>query len=94
MLLTTLYFQVVAVGYAIMTTRSVDLDWKMRAVRVMPMFVLPALSTFIYSALVSYTKMSKYLNSKLGNFFNLFFYDSTLYIEAERLLLYSIFFFF
>ncbi|XP_021674044.2 uncharacterized protein At2g24330 isoform X2 [Hevea brasiliensis] len=34
-------FEVIAVGYAIMTTRSMDLNWKMRAFRVMPMFLLP-----------------------------------------------------
>ncbi|XXG54806.1 hypothetical protein AAC387_Pa03g2593 [Persea americana] len=49
--------EVVAVGYAIMTTRSLDLDWKMRAVRVMPMFLLPAFSVFTYTALVNYTRM-------------------------------------
>ncbi|CAL5346615.1 unnamed protein product [Camellia sinensis] len=45
------------VGYAIMTTRSVDLNWKMRAFRVLPMFLLPALSSVTYSALVSFTRM-------------------------------------
>ncbi|KAK1294751.1 Uncharacterized protein QJS10_CPA16g01516 [Acorus calamus] len=49
--------EVVAVAYAIMTTRTVDLDWKMRAVRVLPMFVLPCLSAAIYSTLVSFTRM-------------------------------------
>ncbi|KAK4481958.1 hypothetical protein RD792_012871 [Penstemon davidsonii] len=49
--------EVIAVGYAIMTTRSIELDWKMRALRVLPMFLLPALSTFTYSALGSYTRM-------------------------------------
>ncbi|XP_077220196.1 uncharacterized protein At2g24330-like isoform X2 [Tasmannia lanceolata] len=33
--------EVVSVAYAVMTTRSLDLDWKMRAIRVLPMFVLP-----------------------------------------------------
>ncbi|ONK79794.1 uncharacterized protein A4U43_C01F10140 [Asparagus officinalis] len=46
-----------AVAYAIMTTRSVDLDWKMRAARVFPMFGLPMLSALIYSSLVSFTRM-------------------------------------
>ncbi|KAL3840754.1 hypothetical protein ACJIZ3_025345 [Penstemon smallii] len=49
--------EVIAVGYAIMTTRSLELDWKMRSLRVLPMFMLPALSTFTYSALGSYTRM-------------------------------------
>lgn len=50
-----------AVAYAIMTTRSADLDWKMRAARVFPMFGLPVLSALIYSTLVSFTRMRKYL---------------------------------
>ncbi|KAK9093510.1 hypothetical protein Syun_028421 [Stephania yunnanensis] len=49
--------EVVAVGYAIITTRSLDLDWKMRALRVLPMFLLPGLSSAIYSALISFTRM-------------------------------------
>ncbi|XP_064942448.1 uncharacterized protein At2g24330 isoform X2 [Musa acuminata AAA Group] len=43
--------EVAAVAYAIMTTRSADMSWKMRAIRVLPMFVLPGLSSMIYSAL-------------------------------------------
>ncbi|CAI9762955.1 unnamed protein product [Fraxinus pennsylvanica] len=50
-------FEVIAVGYAIMTTRSLDLDWKMRALRVLPIFLLPTLSSIIYSALGSFTRM-------------------------------------
>ncbi|XAR69637.1 hypothetical protein NMG60_11001317 [Bertholletia excelsa] len=50
-------FEVIAVGYAIMTTRSLELNWKMRAFRVLPMFLLPAMSSITYSALVSFTRM-------------------------------------
>ncbi|EEF34423.1 uncharacterized protein At2g24330 [Ricinus communis] len=50
-------FEVIAVCYAIMTTRSMDLNWKMRAFRVLPMFLLPALSSIAYSAFVSFTRM-------------------------------------
>ncbi|XP_065857210.1 uncharacterized protein At2g24330-like [Euphorbia lathyris] len=50
-------FEVIAVGYAIMTTRSTDLDWKMRAFRVLPMFLLPGVSSAAYSAFVSFTRM-------------------------------------
>ncbi|XVF48126.1 hypothetical protein PTKIN_Ptkin03bG0165700 [Pterospermum kingtungense] len=49
--------EIIAVAYAIMTTRSVDLDWKMRAFRVLPMFLLPAFSSVAYSAFVSITRM-------------------------------------
>ncbi|XP_065873920.1 uncharacterized protein At2g24330-like [Euphorbia lathyris] len=50
-------FEVIAVGYAIMTTRSMDMDWKMRAFRVLPMFLLPGLSSAAYSAFVSFRRM-------------------------------------
>jgi len=49
--------QIVAVGYAIMTTRSPDLSWQMRAVRVLPMFLVPALAALIYSTITRLTKM-------------------------------------
>ncbi|GFP79928.1 uncharacterized protein at2g24330 [Phtheirospermum japonicum] len=50
-------FEVIAVGYAIMTTRSLNLDWKMRALRVLPMFLLPALCFITYSTLRSFSRM-------------------------------------
>ncbi|KAK6156506.1 hypothetical protein DH2020_010754 [Rehmannia glutinosa] len=50
-------FEAIAVGYAIMTTRSLDLNWKMRALRVLPMFMLPALSFLTYFSLRSFTRM-------------------------------------
>ncbi|PIN05925.1 putative membrane protein [Handroanthus impetiginosus] len=50
-------FQAIAIVYAIMTTRSLHLNWKMRALRVLPMFLLPALSSLIYFALRSVTRM-------------------------------------
>ncbi|KAK3229035.1 hypothetical protein Dsin_000916 [Dipteronia sinensis] len=53
----SLVFEVIAIGYAIMTTRSVDLDWKMRAFRVLPMFLLPCLSFGVYSAFMRFSKM-------------------------------------
>ncbi|NP_001337982.1 uncharacterized protein LOC103648331 [Zea mays] len=49
--------EIVAVGYAIMTTRSPDISWQMRAVRVLPMFLVPALAALIYSTITSLTKM-------------------------------------
>lgn len=49
--------EIVAVGYAIMTTRSPDISWQMRAVRVLPMFLVPALAALIYSTITNLTKM-------------------------------------
>ncbi|KAK8947765.1 hypothetical protein KSP40_PGU007562 [Platanthera guangdongensis] len=42
--------EVIAVTYAFLT-RSLDLDWRMRAIRMLPMFALPVISVLIYSAL-------------------------------------------
>ncbi|KAI7743708.1 hypothetical protein M8C21_014974 [Ambrosia artemisiifolia] len=49
-------FELVAVGYAIMTTRTMDMDWRMRSLRVLPMFLLPALSFGLYNGLSSFNK--------------------------------------
>ncbi|KAE8710513.1 Cell division control 2 isoform 1 [Hibiscus syriacus] len=49
--------EVIAVAYAIMTTRSMDLNWKTRALRVLPIFLLPAVSSIAYSTFASITKM-------------------------------------
>ncbi|GKC33754.1 hypothetical protein Tco_1046138 [Tanacetum coccineum] len=48
--------ELVAIGYAIMTTRTVDMEWRMRSLRVLPMFLLPALSFALYYGLQSFTK--------------------------------------
>lgn len=61
-------FQVIAVGYAIVTTRATDLNWKMRAFRVLPMFLLPAVASLAYSAFISYTRMRKCPNTLLKVF--------------------------
>ncbi|KAH1033177.1 hypothetical protein J1N35_045351 [Gossypium stocksii] len=49
--------EVIAVAYAIMMTRSEDLNWKMRAFRVSPVFLLPVISSIVYSAVVKITRM-------------------------------------
>ncbi|XP_009108951.1 uncharacterized protein At2g24330 [Brassica rapa] len=57
LVLSSLFFEVIAVGYAIMATRTKDLDWKMRSFRILPMFLLPALSALAYSSIVTFSKM-------------------------------------
>ncbi|KAJ0247446.1 zinc_ribbon_10 domain-containing protein [Hirschfeldia incana] len=57
LILSSFIFEVVAVGYAIMATRTKDLDWKMRSFRILPMFLLPALSALAYSSIASISKM-------------------------------------
>ncbi|KAB5553520.1 hypothetical protein DKX38_010831 [Salix brachista] len=57
-------FEVIAVVYAILTTRSMDLNWKMRAFRVLPVFLLPALSSLAYYAFVSFTRMCDHRDQK------------------------------
>ncbi|XP_062219727.1 uncharacterized protein At2g24330-like [Phragmites australis] len=49
--------EVLAVAYSIMMTRNEDLTWQMRVFRVLPMFVLPAVSSVIYSTVVNFTRM-------------------------------------
>ncbi|XP_041999104.1 uncharacterized protein At2g24330-like [Salvia splendens] len=49
--------EAIALVYAIMTTRSLDLNWHVRALRVLPMFLLPVLFFVTYSAFRHYTKM-------------------------------------
>ncbi|KAG6470266.1 hypothetical protein ZIOFF_071331 [Zingiber officinale] len=62
--------EVVAVSYAIASTRSEDLDWKMRSIRVLPMLILPGLSTVMYSSLLSLTRLrDEKRGFHLGKFF-------------------------
>nr|ACG33366.1 hypothetical protein [Zea mays] len=56
--------EVLAVVYAIMTTRNEDLTWQMRAIRVLPMFILPAVSSVIYSTVVNFTRMFEQKDQK------------------------------
>ncbi|KAK7377306.1 hypothetical protein VNO80_02729 [Phaseolus coccineus] len=65
LILFSFLFEVIAVGYAIMTTRSIDMNWKMRAIRVLPMFLLPALSAATYSTFVSFTRMCDRKDQKI-----------------------------
>ncbi|XP_051152522.1 uncharacterized protein At2g24330-like isoform X2 [Andrographis paniculata] len=53
----SLLFEVIAVGYAVLSTRSLDLNWKTRALRVFPMFLLPVLSFVSYTVMRSFTRM-------------------------------------
>ncbi|KAK8543068.1 hypothetical protein V6N13_136389 [Hibiscus sabdariffa] len=53
----SIVLEVIAVAYAIMTTRDLDLNWKMRSFRVLPMFLLPVFSSIAYSAFSNITKM-------------------------------------
>ncbi|KAG0475997.1 hypothetical protein HPP92_012838 [Vanilla planifolia] len=53
----SLVLEVAAVIYAIMTTRSLDLNWRMRVIRMLSTFALPALSFLAYSALTNLTRL-------------------------------------
>ncbi|KAM1507660.1 hypothetical protein TB2_016721 [Malus domestica] len=57
LILFSVFFEVIAIAYAIVTTRATDLDWKMRTFSILPMFLLPAISSVTYSAFMSFTKM-------------------------------------
>ena len=78
--------QVGAVVYAIIMTKSEDLDWQMRAIRVLPMFLLPALSSMMYSILVNFTSMCKYLRTLVRTFhiyqvLAIFYYQSIFFSD-------------
>lgn len=64
LIILSVLFEVIAVGYAIMTTRSLDLDWKIRALRVLPMFILPFLSFITHSVVGSFIRMRKRRDQK------------------------------
>ncbi|XP_019174349.1 PREDICTED: uncharacterized protein At2g24330 [Ipomoea nil] len=64
LIILSVLFEVIAVAYAIMTTRSLDLDWKMRALRVLPMFLLPCLSFLTYSVIGSFMTMRERKDQK------------------------------
>lgn len=63
LILFSVLLEVVAVGYAIMTARTAE-DWKIRAFRVLPMFLLPALSSVAYSAIRSIINMCERKDQK------------------------------
>ncbi|XP_027332120.1 uncharacterized protein At2g24330-like [Abrus precatorius] len=65
LILFSVLFEVLAVFYAIVTTRSMDMNWKMRAIRVLPVFLLPALSSATYSTFVSITRMCDRRDQKI-----------------------------
>ncbi|KAK4352563.1 hypothetical protein RND71_028081 [Anisodus tanguticus] len=64
LIILSVLFEVIAVGYAIMTTRSLELNWKMRALRVLPMFLLPGLSFITYTSVGSFTRMCERKDQK------------------------------
>ena len=53
--------QLVFIGYAFITVRGVDQSWQMKAVQVLPIFVVPALGFAVYTGFVSFIRMRKYL---------------------------------
>lgn len=63
LILFSVLLEIVAVGYAIMTARTAE-DWKIRAFRVLPMFLLPALSSVTYSAIRSIVNMCERKDQK------------------------------
>ncbi|MED6125835.1 hypothetical protein PIB30_072379 [Stylosanthes scabra] len=56
---------VIAIVYAIMTTRSADMNWKMRAVRVSPMFLFPVLASAAYSTFSSFMRICDRRDEKI-----------------------------
>lgn len=46
-----------ALGFAILSTRTADLPWQVRAIRALPVFALPAAVTLLYSTCAGYNRM-------------------------------------
>ncbi|EPS73800.1 hypothetical protein M569_00957, partial [Genlisea aurea] len=57
LIISSVLCEVIAVGYAIMTTRSHILNWKTRALHVLPLFLIPTVFFIAYSTLRSFFKM-------------------------------------
>lgn len=49
--------EALALGFAILSTRSADLPWQVRAIRALPVFALPAVVTLLYSTCAGYHRM-------------------------------------
>ncbi|KAG6414231.1 hypothetical protein SASPL_126949 [Salvia splendens] len=62
LMLFSLLLEAMALGYAIMTTRALVSDWKMRALLVFPVFLLPALSYITY---FTFTRMFDQKDKKM-----------------------------
>ncbi|KAJ7298736.1 hypothetical protein O6H91_09G058500 [Diphasiastrum complanatum] len=56
--------EVLVLGIAIMATRSPGIPWQMRALRVFPVFALPALSALLYSSCAGYCRMRERKDQK------------------------------
>ncbi|KAM0029126.1 putative Lunapark domain-containing protein [Helianthus debilis subsp. tardiflorus] len=67
LIILSVFLEVMALAYAIVTTRTVDLDWQMRALRVLPIFLLPVLASSLYWALFSFTRMRDNWDQKTIN---------------------------
>ncbi|XP_024527983.1 uncharacterized protein At2g24330 [Selaginella moellendorffii] len=49
--------EVLALGFALVSTRSLDIPWKLRAIRVFPVFAVPAIAALLYTACSRYFHM-------------------------------------
>lgn len=85
MIYIVLFYQVAAVVYAILTTKSLDLSWQMRALRVLPMFAFPGISYVVYSTLGSYTKMRKDTDLETNLFFCYVFFVVLAYLHCKNI---------
>lgn len=56
--------EVVAIVIAIMSTKTPDLTWQMRALRVLPVFALPGFSALLYSTCSGYFRMCERKDQK------------------------------
>lgn len=74
--------------YAVLTTRAVDLNWQMRALRVLPVFVFPGLSYAVYVILGGFTRMRTHnilkKNPNVSVEFLIFFLSLSAYLQNKE----------
>eukprot|EP00250_Pteridium_aquilinum_P034836 c8185_g1_i1 orf=443-1612(-) len=56
--------ELLILGLAVISTRAPELSWQMRALRILPVFVFPALATLLYSVLARYYRMRERKDQK------------------------------
>ncbi|KAJ0966822.1 hypothetical protein J5N97_023739 [Dioscorea zingiberensis] len=56
-ILMTILVELVFIGFAIVMVRGVDQTWQMKAVQVLPIFLVPALGFAVYTGFVSFIRM-------------------------------------
>lgn len=60
----SIIIELLILGIAVIATRAPELSWQMRALRVLPAFLFPALASLMYSSCASYYRMRERKDQK------------------------------